>query len=98
MPSCTRVVGGMTYELTLAPTVDSVGVGRRLVSEALSRWDLESLAYTATLLPREVLTNSLWHRRTQIVLTVERAGPKTVQISVRDGSPLMPRRRPRAND
>jgi anti-sigma regulatory factor (Ser/Thr protein kinase) len=88
----------MTYELTLAPTVDSVGVGRRLVSEALSEWDLESLAYTATLLTSEVLTNSLLHARTQIVLTVERTGPDTVTISVHDGSPIVPRRRNHAQD
>jgi anti-sigma regulatory factor (Ser/Thr protein kinase) len=88
----------MTYELRLAPTVDSVGVGRRLVNEALADWDLEALAYTATLLTSEVLTNSILHARTQIVLTVERNGPKTVAISVRDGSTLVPRRRHHAHD
>src|SRR6476620_8634673 len=93
-----RVVGAVTYELTLAPTVDSVGVGRRLVTEALSEWGLDSLAYTATLLTSEVLTNSLLHARTQIVLTIERTGPKTVTVSVRDGSPLVPRRRRHAQD
>ena len=92
------MVGAVTYELTLAPTVDSVGVGRRLVTEALSEWGLDSLAYTATLLTSEVLTNSLLHARTQIVLTIERTGPKTVSISVRDGSPLVPRRRRHAQD
>jgi anti-sigma regulatory factor (Ser/Thr protein kinase) len=88
----------MTYELALAPTVDSVGVGRRLVSEALSEWDLDSLAYTATLLTSEVLTNSILHARTRIVLTVARSGPKTVTISVHDGSTLVPRRRNHAQD
>jgi anti-sigma regulatory factor (Ser/Thr protein kinase) len=88
----------MTYELTLAPTVDSVGVGRRLVNEALSEWDLDALSYTATLLTSEVLTNSLLHARTQIVLTIERAGPRTVTISVHDGSQLVPRRRNHAQD
>lgn len=88
----------MTYELTLAPTVDSIGVGRRLVREALSEWSLESLDYTATLLTSEVLTNSLLHARTEIVLTVERSGPHTVTISVHDGSPVVPRRRRHAQD
>lgn len=88
----------MTFELTLAPTVDSVGVGRRLVAEALSEWDLESLAYTATLLTSEVLTNSLLHARTPIVLTVERSSPTTVTISVHDESRLVPRRRRHAQD
>lgn len=88
----------MSFELTLPATVDSVGVGRRLVGEALSEWDLESLAYTATLLTSEVLTNSILHARTPILLTVERTTPQTVAISVRDGSPLMPRRRRHAHD
>ena len=88
----------MSYELTLAPSVDSVGVGRRLVTAALAEWGLDDLAYTATLLTSEVLTNSLLHARTQIVLTVERSGPATVSISVHDGSPLIPRRRRHARD
>jgi anti-sigma regulatory factor (Ser/Thr protein kinase) len=88
----------MTFELTLAPTVESVGVGRRLVGEALSEWGLDSLSYTATLLTSEVLTNSLLHARTQIVLTVERTGDQTVRISVHDGSRLVPRRRSHASD
>jgi anti-sigma regulatory factor (Ser/Thr protein kinase) len=88
----------MTYELTLSPTVDSVGVGRRLVSEALSEWDLDALSYTATLLTSEVLTNSLLHARTPIVLTVDRTSAETVTISVRDGSTLVPRRRQHAHD
>jgi anti-sigma regulatory factor (Ser/Thr protein kinase) len=91
-------VGQVTYELTLAPSVDSVGVGRRLVTDALSEWDLDALTYTATLLTSEVLTNSLLHARTQIVLTVERSSPDSVSISVRDGSPLVPRRRHHAQD
>jgi anti-sigma regulatory factor (Ser/Thr protein kinase) len=93
-----RAVEPMTYELTLAPTVDSVGVGRRLVSEALAEWDLSSLSYTAALLTSEVLTNSLLHARTQIVLTVERTEPRSVTISVRDGSRIVPRRRGHAQD
>ncbi|MCU1589768.1 MAG: hypothetical protein JWP11_1024 [Frankiales bacterium] len=88
----------MTYELTLAPTVDSVGVGRRLVSEALADWDLDALSYTATLLTSEVLTNSILHARTPILLTVDRTGPGTVTISVHDGSTLVPRRRRHAQD
>ena len=88
----------MTYELTLAPTVDSVGVGRRLVGEALAEWGLDDIAHTAMLLTSEVLTNSLLHARTQIVLTVERSGPRAVTIAVRDGSPIIPRRRRHAHD
>ena len=88
----------MTYELVLAPTVDSVAAGRRLVSEALSEWGLDDLAYTATLLTSEVLTNSLLHARTRIALTVERTAPRSVTISVHDGSSIVPRRRQHARD
>ena len=88
----------MTYELTLAPTVDSVGVGRRLVREALAEWGLDDLTHTALLLTSEVLTNSLLHARTQIVLTVSRSGSSGVSISVRDGSSIIPRRRRHAAD
>jgi anti-sigma regulatory factor (Ser/Thr protein kinase) len=88
----------MSYELTLAPTVDSVGAGRRLVVEALSDWDLDGLIYTASLLTSEVITNSILHARTAIVLTVERSGTDTVTISVHDGSALLPRRRHHAGD
>jgi anti-sigma regulatory factor (Ser/Thr protein kinase) len=88
----------VTYEFTLEPTVDSIGVGRRLVGAALSEWDLDALSYTATLLTSEVLTNSLLHARTEIVLTVVRTGPETVSISVHDGSAVVPRRRRHAQD
>ncbi|MBK5305364.1 MAG: ATP-binding protein [Frankiaceae bacterium] len=88
----------MTYELTLPATVDSVGIGRRLVREALSEWDMGSLAYTAMLLTSEVLTNSILHARTPVVLTVERSGTQSVTISVRDGSTLVPRRRQHPQD
>jgi anti-sigma regulatory factor (Ser/Thr protein kinase) len=88
----------MSYELTLAPTVDSVGAARRLVCEALSEWDLDGLIYTATLLTSEVITNSILHARTAIVLTIEHTSPDTVTISVHDGSALLPRRRQHARD
>ncbi|MDT7544720.1 MAG: hypothetical protein QOE99_830 [Actinomycetota bacterium] len=88
----------MTYELALPPAVVSVGVGRRLVNQALSEWDLDGLAYTATLLTSEILTNSVLHARTPILLTVERAGDDAVRISVQDGSTSVPRRRNHAQD
>jgi anti-sigma regulatory factor (Ser/Thr protein kinase) len=88
----------MTYELTLPPTVESVGAGRHLVDAALSEWDLDDLAYTAALLTSEVLTNCVLHARTQMVLTLERAGPGSVCISVHDGSAVLPRRRRHARD
>lgn len=91
-------VARMSYELTLPPTVDSVGAGRRFVDEALSAWDLDGLSYTATLLTSEVLTNAVLHARTPIVLSIERAGTDAVTISVHDGSTYIPRRRRHASD
>jgi anti-sigma regulatory factor (Ser/Thr protein kinase) len=91
-------VAPVTYELALPPTVESVGAGRRLVSEALSEWDLDGLSYTATLLTSEVLTNSVLHARTPMQLTIERTGPGTVCISVHDGSSHVPRRRRHARE
>jgi anti-sigma regulatory factor (Ser/Thr protein kinase) len=88
----------MTYELALPPAVVSVGEGRRLVTRALADWDLDALSYTATLLTSEVLTNSVLHARTPIVLTVERTGTAAVKISVRDESMNIPRRRRHAHD
>lgn len=92
------MVCAVTYELTLAPTVASIGAGRRLVSAALAEWGLDELDYTATLLTSEVLTNSLLHARTPIVLRIERTDPTTVTICVHDGSPIPPRRRLHADD
>ncbi len=85
-------------ELALASTVDSVGAGRRFVAATLTAWDLEPLVYTATLLTSEVLTNTVLHARTPMVLTVERTGSDVVDISVSDGSTHVPRRRRHAQD
>jgi anti-sigma regulatory factor (Ser/Thr protein kinase) len=84
--------------LTLTPAADSVRVGRRFVAQTLAAWELDALSYTAELLASEVLTNSVLHARTAIELTVERAGPRAVTISVRDRSRHLPRRRRHAQD
>lgn len=88
----------MTYEVVLPPSVASVGAGRRLVAEALAAWDLDALAYTASLLTSEVLTNCVLHARTEMLLRVVRTGPSEVTISVHDGSTHVPRRRRHAQD
>lgn len=82
-----------TYEIDLPPSVEAVGAGRRMVSEALVEWHLDALEYTATLLTSEVLTNCVLHARTPMQLSVERTGTDTVTVCVRDGSTLVPRRR-----
>ncbi|MCW2542888.1 MAG: hypothetical protein JWM40_440 [Frankiales bacterium] len=87
-----RVSGPLSAELVLPPDVSSVGVGRRFVRETLARWDLDRLTDTAVLLTSEVVTNSVLHARTEIVLSVRNDGG-TVTISVHDGSPHLPRPR-----
>ena len=86
-------VGSEHVELALPPDVTSVAAGRRLVRTALTAWQLEDLTDTAVLLTSEVLTNSVLHARTQIVLSVRRTGDHAVAISVHDGSPHLPRSR-----
>jgi anti-sigma regulatory factor (Ser/Thr protein kinase) len=88
----------MSYELTLSPTVEAVGRGRRWVTDALCAWGLESLVYTAALLTSEVLTNALLHARTDMVLNVKRSGLDGATISVRDGSTHPPRRRSHSSE
>lgn len=88
----------MSYGLALEPAMESVGSGRRLVADALAAWDLDALTYTAALLTSEVLTNSVLHARTPMVLSIERSGPNAVTISVRDRSKVGPRRRRHAQD
>jgi anti-sigma regulatory factor (Ser/Thr protein kinase) len=83
----------MDYELTLAPVVSSVAAGRRLVRDALTAWHLEQLLDTAALLTSEVVTNSVLHARTDIVLSVVRSAGDIVTISVHDGSTHLPRPR-----
>jgi len=83
----------MDHELTLPPEVASVGASRRFVREALTAWHLEQLVDTATLLTSEIVTNSVLHARTSIVLSVHRSEGDIVTISVHDDSAYLPRLR-----
>lgn len=58
---------------------------------------MDSLVDTASLLTSELLTNSVLHARTSIVLVVNRLGDG-VEVVVRDGSKFAPRRRRHAHD
>lgn len=83
----------LPVEIALPPDVSSVGVGRRVVRQALAAWQLDELIDTATLLTSEVLTNSVLHARTNIVLTVRQIAEDRVSISVHDDSSHLPRMR-----
>lgn len=86
------------FELTLPAAVSSVGIGRRLVRDALLEWGLAELTDTAALLTSEVLTNSVLHARTPIVLVVVREADDLVTVTVHDGSRHLPQRRRHARD
>ena len=89
--------GPLSAELVLPPDVTSVGLGRKFVRDTVSDWGLENLLDTAVLLTSEVITNSVLHARTQIVLSL-RSANGTVSISVHDGSQHLPRPRSHSVD
>jgi anti-sigma regulatory factor (Ser/Thr protein kinase) len=87
----------VTATVALPPAAASVRDGRRFVSGVLESWGMSELVETAALLTSELLTNSVLHARTDIVLTMSKhdAG---VEIVVHDGSRAAPRRRRRPHD
>jgi anti-sigma regulatory factor (Ser/Thr protein kinase) len=87
----------LTETITLAPDPASVPQGRRFVRRVLTAWDVPDLLDTALLLTSELLTNSVLHARTGIVLTLTRP-PGRVDIVVGDLSDVLPARRRHAAD
>jgi anti-sigma regulatory factor (Ser/Thr protein kinase) len=87
----------VTATLELPPAAASVRDGRRFITSVLETWGMPDLIETAALLTSELLTNSVLHARTEIVLTVAQMGD-CIQIEVRDGSRHGPRRRRHAQD
>jgi hypothetical protein len=79
--------------LELPATARSASQGRHFVVDALRRWRLEALVDSAGLLSTEVITNAVLHARTPLTVSIERVGDDCVQISVSDGSTVVPRRR-----
>lgn len=86
------------HQLTLPPALSSARAARRRVRQALSDWGLSELAETAMLLTTEVVTNSVLHARTTIVLTIVRRAEGGVRIGVRDHSHHLPVRRRHTHD
>jgi len=82
----------VTATVALPPAAASVRDGRRFVTGVLDTWGLPELVETAALLTSELLTNSVLHARTDILLTLSRHD-LGVEIVVRDGSRAAPRRR-----
>jgi len=67
----------------------SVPEARRCVMQTLAAWGLDGLTETAVLLTSELVTNSVLHARTDVVVTVTRE-PDGARVAVTDGSPLPP--------
>jgi anti-sigma regulatory factor (Ser/Thr protein kinase) len=70
----------------LSATPDSVGGARHAVRSALTDWQLEHLADTATLLVSELATNVLLHARSEFEVRAERRRG-ALRVSVLDSSP-----------
>jgi anti-sigma regulatory factor (Ser/Thr protein kinase) len=73
----------------LQPVPESVGQARRLVRAALAVHAADLDVDVAVLLTSEVVTNALLHARSPMILAVV-VGPRTVRVSVHDGSPVSP--------
>ncbi len=73
----------------LRPVPESVGEARRLVRAALEASGAIVDTDVAMLLTSEVVTNALLHARSPMILAVV-VGPRTVRVSVHDGSPASP--------
>jgi anti-sigma regulatory factor (Ser/Thr protein kinase) len=95
--SLTRSPDPVTATVALPPAAASVRDGRRFVMGVLETWGMDDLIETAALLTSELLTNSVLHARTDIVLTLSQR-EHGVEIVVRDGSRSAPRRRRRPAD
>jgi PAS domain S-box-containing protein len=80
------------FRRRLSPQPPSVGEARRLVREAISESEHESLAERAVLLVSEVVTNALLHAGTPIDLAAT-VDPRGIRVEVHDGSPHLPVRR-----
>jgi len=84
-----RPVEGELTEM-LAPDATSAGRARRLVAAAVAASGHGELVDVATLLVSEVVTNSVLHAGTEIVLRC-RPSPMGVRVEVSDGSRVVPR-------
>jgi anti-sigma regulatory factor (Ser/Thr protein kinase) len=76
--------------LRLASTPDAPARARELVATACRRWALPELRGPAALVMSELVSNSVQHAGTDIVVRLARNGDH-LYLSVRDGSPVPPR-------
>lgn len=87
----------LTATLRLAPRPASVPEARRFVLRFLAQWSLEHLADTAALLVSEVVSNSVLHARTEIVVMAT-AVDGALEVRVSDLSAVAPVQRRHSSD
>jgi anti-sigma regulatory factor (Ser/Thr protein kinase) len=80
-------------QVELLGTPISVREARQLVRRTLAEWNLLHLEDSATLLVSEVVTNAVLHARTGLALSLCVADD-VLRVTVSDGSPRRPQRRP----
>ena len=87
----------LTATLHLLPRPASVPQARRFVLHCLAEWALEHLCETTALLVSEVVSNSVLHARTEIVVTAAVVGDG-VEVRVTDRSHVTPVQRRHTSD
>ena len=73
----------------LPPLPESAGTARRFLAAACRRWELDELRDDLLLAVSELVTNSIIHARTPVVVNVAVAGG-VVEVGVRDHDPRPP--------
>jgi anti-sigma regulatory factor (Ser/Thr protein kinase) len=85
--------------LTLQPSPRSVPAARAWARDLAETWDLGDLDWTLMQLLTELVTNSVLHARTPVVVRVEQeTGTDALRCEVTDFSPGRPRRRVHSSD
>ena len=80
-------------DVELAPTPQSVSLGRNYVRQQCLAAGLPGKAGDAVLLTSEVITNALKYAGTRMTIQVTRPEPGTLRVAVHDGADQHPVRR-----
>jgi serine phosphatase RsbU (regulator of sigma subunit)/anti-sigma regulatory factor (Ser/Thr protein kinase) len=73
----------------LPPEPESAGVARRFLTDLCDQWGLSSLVDDAQLALTELVSNAVLHAATPVTVSIS-CGEDMLEISVFDGSPVMP--------